>query len=526
MKIIHFVIWLVFGLLVSDCTNSGQEKSAAVPKPHKYSESYKVPEFADTARMQRIIEILPVVEQIFKEYAINESLPGLAYGIVVDDSLVLSGGTGIINISGLQPVTSKSLFRIASMTKSFIAIAILKLRDEGKLLLSDPAARYIPELNNLTYLTEDAAPVKIEDLLTMTAGFPEDNPWGDRQLDDTNEELLDLISQGISFSTIPGYQYEYSNLGYAMLGSIISVASGIPFQEYITKSILDPLGMTNTCWEYSDIPDNLLALGYRSKNNQWEKEPLLHDGAFGAIGGLITSIDDFSKYVSFHLSAWPPHNGPETGPVKRSSLREMQKIRIPKLYPDATLLDGNPGSSIKGYGYGLRINKFSDGITAIGHSGGLPGFGSDYVFLPEFGIGIMSFCNLTYSAPWPANEQVIKVLFEKGRISARNLPASNILVERKEQVMQLINTWDSGLEEKILAENFYMDKSRETRIEEVNKILTRVGEITSIGQFVAQNQLRGTFIMFGENGKVKVFFSLTPENIPKVQYLTLRFYDY
>ena len=82
------------------------------------------------------------------------------------------------------------------------------------------------------------------------------------------------------------------------------------------------------------------------------------------------------------------------------------------------------------------------------------------------------------------------------------------------------------MEEIILAENFYMDKSRETRIEEVNKILSLVGEITSIGQLVAQNQLRGTFIMFGENGKVKVFFSLTPENIPKVQYLTLKFHDY
>ena len=75
----------------------------------------------------------------------------------------------------------------------------------------------------------------------------------------------------------------------------------MPFQKFITKKILEPLGMQNTFWEYAEVPENHLALGYCWKDDQWEEEPMLHDGAFGAMGGLITSIEDFSKYVSFHL---------------------------------------------------------------------------------------------------------------------------------------------------------------------------------------------------------------------------------
>jgi CubicO group peptidase (beta-lactamase class C family) len=129
------------------------------------------------------------------------------------------------------------------MSKSFTAMAILKLRDEGLLALSDPAQKYLPELEHLTYLTADAAPLTIFNLLTMTAGFPEDNPWGDRFLDISDDALLEQVKEGIPFSTLPSLHYEYSNLGYGLLGQIIRQVSGMPYQEYITANILHPLGM-------------------------------------------------------------------------------------------------------------------------------------------------------------------------------------------------------------------------------------------------------------------------------------------
>jgi CubicO group peptidase (beta-lactamase class C family) len=131
------------------------------------------------------------------------------------------------------------------MTKSFTAMAILKLRDAGKLQLSDAASLYIPEMKSLKYPTTDALPISIFNLLTMSAGFPEDNPWGDRQLADTDEDLLRLMKEGVSFSNTPGAEFEYSNLGYALLGKIIANVSGKSYQQYVTENILLPLNMTD-----------------------------------------------------------------------------------------------------------------------------------------------------------------------------------------------------------------------------------------------------------------------------------------
>jgi CubicO group peptidase (beta-lactamase class C family) len=445
-------------------------------------------------------------------------LPGIAYGLVVDDSLVFFGAYGVTNLETGSSVTENSLFRIASMTKSFTAMAILKLRDEGELSLSDPVSRYIPELEQLKYLTADASTVTIFNLLTMTAGFPEDNPWGDRFLDISDETLMGQVEEGISFSSVPSLHYEYSNLGFGLLGHIITAVSGLPYQEYITRNILHPLDMTSTFWEYDEVPEELLVLGYWWDDEGWVAEPLLHDGAFGAMGGLITSIVDFSKYVSYHLSAWPARSDLETGPVKRSTLREMHSLNKPRYFN---------GSMIQGYGYGLRGIKDLEGVLEIGHGGGLPGFGSSYMFYPQHGIGIMAFSNLTYAGGIVkrANYKVIKNLIAQGLFRPRILPVSEILELRKEQVAQLIVSWDPELEKDIVAANLYMDISRERRMSEASELLNQLGEIVSTGPVIPENQLRGSFFLRGKEQNLRVYFTLTPEVDPKVQWLTLQLTD-
>jgi CubicO group peptidase (beta-lactamase class C family) len=140
------------------------------------------------------------------------------------------------------------------MSKSFTAMAILQLRDKGRLQLDDVASKYIPALLKQAYPATDAPPLTIRHLLTHAAGFPEDNPWGDRQLAKSNKDLLALINQGISYSQVPGVAYEYSNLGFTLLGHIIQKASGLSYQEYINRNILTPLGMLHTWWEYEKCP--------------------------------------------------------------------------------------------------------------------------------------------------------------------------------------------------------------------------------------------------------------------------------
>ena len=117
------------------------------------------------------------------------------------------------------------------MTKSFTTISILKLRDEGKLSLDDPAERYVPEMAGLKYPSSDAPKITIRHLLSHAEGFPEDNPWGDRQLADTDEQLSRMLRGGIPFSNAPGLVYEYSNLGFAILGRIVTNVSKVPYTD-------------------------------------------------------------------------------------------------------------------------------------------------------------------------------------------------------------------------------------------------------------------------------------------------------
>lgn len=509
-------------LTLIGCSTEQSKSPKAESSSHLVSNSYKAPIFVNDDRREKIRKIGPELQQLIMEHAKVKNIPAIAYGIVVDNELVLSSATGFLNVETGSPATTKSAFRIASMTKSFTAMAIMKLRDEGKLSLSDPASKYITEMSTLEYLTTDAAPIDIKNLLTMTAGFPEDNPWGDRQLDETDQMLMTLIKQGISFSNVPSFDFEYSNTGFALLGNIVSRISGVSYQEYIRENILQPLGMNQTYWEYENVPPDNLVLGYRWEDAQWKLEPMLHDGSYGSMGGLITSIEDFSKYVSFQLSAWPARSNEETGPIKRSSLREMQTAQFSNLNLEDKSFNGDPCASISGYGYGLVISKDCKWIKRVRHGGALPGFGSNYIFYPDYGVGIMAFGNLTYTGPLPS-KQIEKLLFETVQLKPRQLQVSDILAKRQEQVLKLIQTWDSNLEEEIVAENLYLDESREKRIEHVQELFEKAGKIREVDKIEPWNQLRGTFKIHAENGVIEVYFALNPEKNSRVQDLYITF---
>ncbi len=151
---------------------------------------------------ETIKPFLNTIDQICKDFAQKQHLPSLVYGLVVDGKLVHSGNIGIINTTTKTNANNASVYRIASMTKSFAAVAILQLRDAGKLRLDDPAYQYIPELKGQKFST-DSPEITIRHLLTHAAGFPEDNPWGDRQLAISDEAMLKMFKKGISFSNTP-----------------------------------------------------------------------------------------------------------------------------------------------------------------------------------------------------------------------------------------------------------------------------------------------------------------------------------
>jgi CubicO group peptidase (beta-lactamase class C family) len=464
------------------------------------------------------------VDALFTDFARQMHVPGAAWGIIVDGELAHTGTVGLRDVDAKSPVDADSVFRIASMTKSFTAMSILKLRDEGKLSLDDPAERYVPEMRGWTYPTSDSPRITVRHLLSHAEGFPEDNPWGDRQLADTEEQLSQMLRRGIPFSNAPGIAYEYSNLGFAILGRIVANVSQTRYTDYVATNILRPLGMSSTTLEPKDVQPNRLALGYRWEDERWKREPLLSNGSFGSMGGMLTSVRDLSRYVGVFLSAWPPRDGPETAPIRRASLREMQQVWRPAPISLSRDASGATVLNAGGYGYGLRVAQSCVFRHVVSHTGGLPGFGSIMLWLPDYGTGIVAFGNLTYTGWTRITTTAIESFVKTARIDPRQAVPSKALMSARDTVSKLVSRWDDKVADTIAAENLFDDQSKERRRAEIERLQSTVGACNPKpnGFDLVENALRGQWTLDCERGKLQIAITLAPTEPPTVQYLSVR----
>jgi CubicO group peptidase (beta-lactamase class C family) len=332
---------------------------------------------------------------------------------------------------------------------------------------------------------------------------------------------MDMIKKQPSFSNVAGIRYEYSNLGISLLGIIIKNITKQPYQQFITENIFRPLGMDHTYWEYTKVPPNDLAHGYRWINNSHREEELLHDGAWGAMGGVITTIDDFSKYMSVHLNAWPPRNGAELTPLKRSSIREMQQLwNVDGLNAGFVFPSGRPCPTVAGYGYGLGVVKDCQNRTFVGHGGGLPGFGSHWRILPEYGLGVVIFSNRTYAGWGGTTLQLLDTLVALSGLKPYEV-RSEVLEQRKNELMQFLPTWKEADRSSIFAENFFEDNPVDTLRKISSELFAKAGAVKEVTAVTPANNLRGYFDIIGEKGKLRVFFTLSPEHAPQIQSFTI-----
>lgn len=479
------------------------------------------PRFADPARLTKLRTAIPAIDSLVRSFAAQRRVPGFAYGIIVDGELVHVVAEGIRDTRTQARVDTATVFRIASMSKSFAALAILQLRDEGKLSLDDPAERHVPELRTLRYASSDAPRITVRHLLTHSAGFPEDNPWGDQQLDATEAAFSAMLRGGIPFSTAPGTAYEYSNYGFAILGRIVTNVSGIPYARYLRERILRPLGMHATTLETADVDATKLAYGYRLQDGAWLLEPPLPDGAFGVMGGMLTTPADLAKWVGFMLDAWPARDGAERGPVKRSSVREMQQIQ--RFSGAGAFARGNELLlNAGGYGYGLRVAQNCDFRTAVSHTGGLPGYGSIMKWLPEHGVGIIALGSLTYT-PWtPVIDQALELLRRTGGLEPREPQPAPVLLARRAQVTSLVNAWSAPLADSLAAMNLFRDESAERRAAQLAQVRDAAGgSCAEEGPFVVENALRGAWRLRCARGDLVVRITLAPTEPAAVQFLSV-----
>jgi len=357
----------------------------------------------------------------------RECIPGVAYGVIVEGALAHAGGLGVVVAGSSMTPDEHTMFRIASMTKSFTAAAVLLLRDEGHLALDDPIAQHVPELAELRAPTTDGPAITVRHLLTMSAGMATDDAWADRHLDADRDAMDAIFRSGATFAFGPGVAHCYSNLGYAMLGRAVGNVTGRPCQDVIAERLLRPLGMNETSWTEASPSGGAAATGHRLLDGAWATEPALADGGFAPMGGLWSTVSDLATWVRFLSDAFPPRDDADDGPLRRSSRREMQQIA--RVVPGAPGPTAAASPAVQGYGMGLRVSLDADLGLMVDHSGGLPGFGSNMRWLPGRHVGVVALANVTYANMRTFTRDAFDVLLDHGTPALLVLPVSVPLAE-------------------------------------------------------------------------------------------------
>lgn len=462
-------------------------------------------------------------DRIFDNFRLDAHIPGLVYGIVQDGHLVHVRGFGIQDLESHRPVNADTLFRIASMTKAFTALTLLKMRDDGKVRLDALAEEYVPELQGWKYPTEDSPRIRVRNLLNHVAGLVTDDPWGDRQTSLPEEQFTQMLREGVPFTRPPASAFEYSNMGFALVGRIVKNVSKRPYAEVVTETLLSPLGMSSSGFVADAAPRERRALGYRWEDNEWRLEPTLQPGAFESMGGLQTSANDYARWVTFLLSAWPARDGADNGPVKRATVRELaQGSNFPFLRARPGHSGADACREATTYGMGMIVAADCDLGLTLSHSGGYPGYGSHVLLLPERGIGIFALTNRTYGGPSAAVWDSAVALLRAGALPGeRAMPVSQDLSRAYEAAGKIFLKGDVTGGGDVLAMNFLLDRSVEIWAHELASLKSQVGDCDTSSAIAPSGALTGSFVWRCIHGEVKGSLELAPTRPPRIQQLLL-----
>ncbi len=489
------------------------------------------------------------LDAIAARFAARGGQPGFAYGVVAGGGLVHSGGCGERWIGGPVP-DAATVFRIASMTKSFTATMVLLLRDRGALGLTDPAESYVPELRGVRPVSPDCPPMTIRHLLTMTAGFTTDDPWGDRQQGLDPAVFARLLASGsVRCAWAPGTVFEYSNLGYAILGRVIEAVTGQDYATAISRHVLEPLRMTRTGFEASDFDPESLARGYRQDSGSWlELEPDGH-GAFAPMGGIFSCVADLARWVAGFAAAFPPRSAAANGaadpadpvgaidrdhPLSRASRREMQFGQAAITSGGDSVVLRQTGPLSISYGFGLFAEDDATFGAIVHHSGGYPGYGSQMRWHPASGVGTIVLANGTYAnAGTLAADLLAAILGARKKAAADRaeirlhgpLPAPGgpwpETLAARSRVGALLQDWDDAAARAIFSPNVDLDQPLAQRQADIARLRERIGQFGSDSarppEFDSPAHCR--WWLTGEHGTVAVQIKLAPLQQALVQQL-------
>lgn len=324
------------------------------------------------------------VAQRVQSAVAEDGLGGVSYGIVVGGELVASGAFGYADMERGIVATPEHVYRIGSITKQFTALALLKLARSGKLRLTDPVDRYVPEVSAIRERPDGVSPPTLLQLATMTSGLarePDDLP---RFLVGPPQFWKDAVLQAlpsVRYDFAPDTRYQYSNIGYAILGVALERASERDYMDYVRGEILEPLGMSDTDFVPRERFEGRLAAGYDvsdgvvdSETPAWEH---LGRGYKVPNGALYSSVPDLARFLAFELGFGPDDVLP----------REALEAHFSRL-------SSAEGDLSSGYGIGFTVVRRGE-LAITGHGGSVAGYRAGAYFDRETRIGVVVLRNVT-----------------------------------------------------------------------------------------------------------------------------------
>ena len=328
------------------------------------------------------------VDEVFADFD-STATPGCALGVMNDGELTYGRGYGMANLEHGVPIDIGTVFRLASVSKQFTAMAILLLERADKLSIDDDVRKFIPEL-------EESSPVvTVRELLSHTSGIRDylTLTWLAGYRDEahyTDDDVLDLLARQQATDFEPGSRYSYSNSGYFLLSQIVARVTGSSLKEYASAAMFAPLGMVNT--HFHDDNSHLVprrAAGYRAAEHGGYAIDQTTLEMVGD-GGIFTSIEDIVRWDQEFLA-------PRT--VDRALIERMQTI------PALT------GEGETHYALGLSVDEYK-GLKRVHHGGAFVGYRAYLARFPGEDTAIAVFCNIASASPTRLAMKVADIVLE------------------------------------------------------------------------------------------------------------------
>ncbi|MGN6271868.1 MAG: serine hydrolase domain-containing protein [Protaetiibacter sp.] len=430
--------------------------------------------------------------------------PAQVRGVHSDGMLVQVTSAGD---AGSDP--ARTAFRIASCTKSFTAAAALLLAADGALDLDEPLtdALDVP----LRILGPAGPAPTVRDALAMRAGFPTDDPWGDRQEPLSDVAFAELLAAGVRTIWPARSRFEYSNLGYAIVGRIIALRGGMPYRRVVETRLLEPLGLTGTGFDASI--GNTVS-GYRGGPDGWEPLPFSAPGAFSPIGGLFSTATDLARWCGVLAGTIG------AGDVLPTNLAE--RMRHPE-----TAIAGDPSAEgpWHAYGLGLFVRADGSGHLFVGHSGGYPGFTTRMEWEQGAGIGAVVFENASYTSLTPVVQAAFAAAFGSPDAAPAEPapPASAPWAETVAAAERARAALAAGVlpDAELLDACVALDVPLERRRAALTELVDGIGGVATTGELVHETPARARWELHGPRGTLRCGILMTPTANPRIQKLTV-----